>query len=726
MTFPIQVGPSTITMNRDDRVLVCQPDATIAGLGDEGFFTRDTRFVSGYALWLNGRRPILLNSSPIRFFSSRYEFTNDDLLDGAGPIPRQTLSIRLDRTVSGGVHEDIDIVNYARRAVRLVVEVELQSDFADIFDVRAGTIVRRGTVNTRWFSSRARAPDDATPTATSGGSWWSRWSGPTRARSTPTDACCSWPRSRPRAPGTRARAGCRSRARGEADGRRCCRCNSVDVPVAEVGVNRLPAVGVESTNESVRRAWSQAVRDLESLRLEDPTFERGVVVPAAGVPWYVTVFGRDTLVVSMHAIGGYPEFAEGALRRLSALQATGDDPVRDMEPGKILHEIRHGELASTGVLPYTPYYGTHDATTLFLIVVSYLFHWLGDLDAVRRYLPNVDAALGWIDRSGDRDRDGFQEYATRSPHGYVNQGWKDAGDAVPHRDGSLAPPPIALVELQGYVYDAKLRMADLFDLVDRERDARRLRRQARGPVRPIQRAVLVGRRGHVLPGPRRLEAPDRDRRLQSRTPAAVGDRGARIRRAAGAAPARRRPVVRLGDPDAVRGPRRVQPVLVPHGVGLATRQRDHRGRAATVRVRRRGRAGREGHVRRGRAAVAPASARAVLGAAAPRGVVPGPVPRGQRAAGLGGVGDPAPRRRMCGIHARSDASGRRIYLDPALPDWLPSITLRDLRAGRGALSVAFDHGEVRVLDNTTGFEVVHGAPPRVVGRFARELNGPGA
>ena len=154
MTFPIQVGPSTITMNRDDRVLVCQPDATIAGLGDDGFFTRDTRFVSGYALWLNGRRPILLNASPIRFFSSRYEFTNDDLFDGVGPIPRQTLSIRLDRTVSGGVHEDIDIVNYARRAVRLVVEVELQSDFADIFDVRAGTIVRRGTVNTRWFSSR--------------------------------------------------------------------------------------------------------------------------------------------------------------------------------------------------------------------------------------------------------------------------------------------------------------------------------------------------------------------------------------------------------------------------------------------------------------------------------------------------------------------------------------------------------------------------------------------
>ena len=725
MTFPIQVGPSTITMNRDDRVLVCQPDATIAGLGDDGFFTRDTRFVSGYALWLNGRRPILLNASPIRFFSSRYEFTNDDLFDGVGPIPRQTLSIRLDRTVSGGVHEDIDIVNYARRAVRLVVEVELQSDFADIFDVRAGTIVRRGTVNTRWFSSRRELRTtytnrdfrrelvveveraDSRPQYANGrllfvaeiaakGTW---------------HACTSWlPITRP----------------GRGRRPEVLPCNSVDMPVAEVGVNRLPAVGVESTNESVRRAWSQAVRDLESLRLEDPTFERRVVVPAAGVPWYVTVFGRDTLVVSMHAIGGYPEFADGALRRLSAMQATEDDPVRDMEPGKILHEIRHGELASTGVLPYTPYYGTHDATPLFLIVVSYLFHWLGDIDAVRRYLPNVDAALGWVDRWGDRDRDGFQEYATRSPHGYVNQGWKDAGDAVPHRDGSLAPPPIALVELQGYVYDAKLRMADLFDLVDRERDARRLRRQAvdlfdrfnerfwwdaedtyylglDGSKRPIE--SVASNPGHLL---------------QS-----------------GIVPADR----------AARMARRLLADDLWSGWGIRTLSADHVAYNPfsyhTGSVWPHDNAIIAGGLRRyGFAAEAAQVAKGMFDAAERLSLQRLPelfsgLPRHEASFPVQYLGANVPQAWaasailrlvavMCGIHARSDASGSRIYLDPALPDWLPSITLRDLRAGRGALSVAFDHGEVRVLDNTTGFEVVHGAPPRVVGRFARESNGPGA
>ena len=153
MTFPVQVGPSTITINRDDRVLVCQPDATVIGDAD-GFFTRDTRFISGYDLYINGRRPILLSSAPIQSFSARFEFTNDDLIDAEGPIERQTLALRLDRTVADAVHEDIDIINYARRPVRLTFEVAVLSDFADIFDVKHGEIVRRGEINTRWFRSR--------------------------------------------------------------------------------------------------------------------------------------------------------------------------------------------------------------------------------------------------------------------------------------------------------------------------------------------------------------------------------------------------------------------------------------------------------------------------------------------------------------------------------------------------------------------------------------------
>ena len=154
MTSPVQVGPATITINRDDRVLVCQPDGSILGSADDGFFTRDTRFLSGYRLRLNGQSPVLLNAAPIRFFSARFEHTNPALLDRDGPIagpePRDPARPH-DR---GGVHEDLDIVNYARRPVRLNVELELVSDFADIFDVKGGGVVQRGTIDTQWFRSR--------------------------------------------------------------------------------------------------------------------------------------------------------------------------------------------------------------------------------------------------------------------------------------------------------------------------------------------------------------------------------------------------------------------------------------------------------------------------------------------------------------------------------------------------------------------------------------------
>ncbi|HYU49430.1 MAG TPA: glycogen debranching N-terminal domain-containing protein, partial [Candidatus Limnocylindria bacterium] len=475
MTLPIQVGPATVTINRDDRVVVCQPDGRIEATADEGFFARDTRFVSGYDMWINGARPVLLNSSPIQFFSARFEFTNGVFIDEIGSIDPHSIAIRLDRTLGGGVHEDYDIVNYARRTVRLTIEIAIESDFADIFDVKRHAIVRRGELNSRWFRSRRELRSaytngefyrelavaveraDSPPQFANGrlvfvaaippkGAWHTciKWLPITSSRRRPTTLACSAVADEP----------------------------------GSLGVPRLPKVSIETPNETVRHAWAQAVRDMEALRLEDPTFERGVFIPAGGVPWFVTLFGRDALIVSMQGITGYPELAAGALRRLASLQATEDDPERDMEPGKIPHEIRHGELAQLGILPFTPYYGTHDATSLYIIVLSYLYQWLGDESVLRRFLPNAEAAMTWVDRYGDRDGDGFQEYKTRSKHGYYNQGWKDAWDAVPERDGSIAKLPIALCELQGYVYDAKLRLADIYDLLERPEDAERLRGEA--------------------------------------------------------------------------------------------------------------------------------------------------------------------------------------------------------------------------------------------------------
>ncbi len=706
----MQVGPTAITINRDDRFIVCQPDGRILGGVDDGFFTRDTRFISGYELRINGRRPVLLNSAPIQFFSARFEFTNDALLDDVGKVERHSLSIRLDRTVSGGVHEDLDIVNYGRRPVRLTIEVQIESDFADIFDVRRDALVRRGQLNSRWFRSRRElrseyvnrdfrrelivAVDrpDSPPQFANGSLVFVARIAPKAVWHT----CLKW------LPVT------------SADARRrpaTLACNAVEVPLAG-NSPRLPEVTIETPNATVRRAWDQAVRDMEALRLEDPTFERRVYIPAAGVPWFVTIFGRDTLIVSMQAISGYPEFASGALRRLGAMQATDDDPERDMEPGKIPHEIRHGELAQLGILPYTPYYGTHDATSLYLIVLSYLFQWLGDEAVLRRYLPNAEAALRWIDRHGDRDRDGFQEYKTRSSHGHYNQGWKDAGDAIPEVDGTLAPLPIALCELQGYVYDAKLRMAGIYDILDRPTDARRLRRQALELFHRVNERFWWEEEGTYYLGlngkkePIRTVASNAGHLLQS---------GIVPKERAGSV------VKRLLADD------------MWSGWGIRTLSSDHAAYNPfsyhTGTVWPHDNAMIAGGFRRyGFDAEAAKVAKGMFDAAERLVAYRLPelfagLPRHEASFPVQYLGANVPQAWaagsifrfiaiLAGVHAMSDSDGSRIYVNPALPDWLPALTIRNLRAGRGSLDLALSDGSVEVLSNTTGFELIHGPAPR--------------
>jgi glycogen debranching enzyme len=708
VTFPVQVGPSSITINRDDRFLVCQPDGRILGGPDDGFFTRDTRFISAWELRINGRRPVLLNSAPIQFFSARFEYTNEAFLDDRGRVDRQTLGIRVDRTVSGGVHEDIDITNFARRPVRLTIEVALESDFADIFDVRSDALVRRGEVNTRWFRSRRELRTsyqnasfqrelivtvdraDAQPQYANGRLVFVARIEPKATWHT----CLRW------LPIT------------QSDARRppTLGCNQVEPRNAETP--RLPEVTLETSNYAVRRAWEQAVRDMEALRLEDPTFERGVYIPAAGVPWYVTLFGRDTLTVSMQTISGYPEFASGALRRLGAMQADGDDPERDMEPGKIPHEVRHGELAQLGILPYQPYYGTHDATSLYLIVYSYLYQWLGDTAVLERFLPNAEAALRWVDKHGDRDRDGFQEYKTRSSHGYYNQGWKDAGDAIPHEDGSLAPLPIAACELQGYVWDAKLRMADVYERLDRSANARRLRREANelyerfnetfwwpeegtyylgldGNKQPIR--SVASNAGHLLQSG--IVPPERARLVVDRLLADDMWSGWGVRTLSSNHTAYNPFSYHTGtvwphDNAIIAGGLRrygfdAEAAKVAKGLfDVAERQVAYRLPELFAGLPR-------------REASFPVQ---YLGANVPQAWAAGSILR------LIAV--------LAGIHATSDRDGSRLYVNPALPEWLPELTIRNLRAGRGSIDLHVRDGTVEVLSNSSAFDVVHAPAPR--------------
>jgi glycogen debranching enzyme len=224
--------------------------------------------------------------------------------------------------------------------------------------------------------------------------------------------------------------------------------------------------------------YIQAILDMGALRIYDMDVSDEAWVPAAGVPWFVTLFGRDSLTASYQNMAVSPGFARGALKRLAEHQAKERDDWLDAQPGKILHEMRFGELAHFHKIPFYPYYGTADATILYLIVLSEAYRWTGDVDMLKEYRQVAENCLKWIDESGDLDGDGFQEYKTFSSLGYENIGWKDAGNAVVYADGSQVKQPKGLCELQGYVYDAKTRMAEVFEVLGDDSRAKALREQA--------------------------------------------------------------------------------------------------------------------------------------------------------------------------------------------------------------------------------------------------------
>ena len=263
-------------------------------------------------------------------------------------------------------------------------------------------------------------------------------------------------------------------------------------------------------------------------------------MPAAGVPWFVALFGRDSLIVSLQCGIIYPDFARGSLDVLGGYQARERDDYRDAEPGKIMHELRVGELAHFKLIPHTPYYGTADATPLYPIVLPNAWRCTGDKRLLDEHIETAERCLEWIDEFGDRDGDGFQEYQTRSPVGYENQGWKDSGEALVNPDGSLVKGPKALCELQGYVYDARLRMAEIYD-------ARRQARSGDPPaveggrlVPSLQRGVLERGAGILRLRAGRRQKAGMDGGFEPRPLPVVRHRAAGTRGARGSTPSLRR------------------------------------------------------------------------------------------------------------------------------------------------------------------------------------------
>jgi glycogen debranching enzyme len=473
----INVGPPLLTINNSGTFIVTEPAGEIAADSEQGLFANDTRFISYYSIAANGRSWVRRTSSTVTYYSAQIYLTNAQISTIDGEVEAGTLALIIRRSVGDGVHEDLDITNFGLKAVRFNLEIALRSDFADIFEVKAHRFVRRGKTETEWDKEHQELKTSYTNRDF-------RRSVIVRAVS---ETLASYANGRitfdvSLPPGGEWHA-CNEFVLVENDRRRVPirSCFDKGHETRFDGLQRdwlSKATSLTSQNEDIYRLYRQAVEDMGALRLHDHDSSDDLWVPAAGVPWFVTLFGRDSLLVGMQNMAVNPGFALGALKKLAEFQAHEVDDWRDAEPGKIPHEIRFGELAHFHLIPHTPYYGTADATPLYLIVLHEAWKWLGDASLLRDYRDVALRCLEWIDRYGDLDGDGFQEYQTRSKQGYENMGWKDAGDACVYADGTQVKQPKALCELQGYVFDAWMRMAEIFDTLGEEPRALTLRNKA--------------------------------------------------------------------------------------------------------------------------------------------------------------------------------------------------------------------------------------------------------
>lgn len=508
MSVQIKVGPPVITINQGSTFMVTDHRGEIDTESEQGVFAGDTRLVSFYQLYINGARWQLLNSSAVSYYAARLYFTNPAVASEDGDISRQALGLTVTRSVGDGIHEDLDITNYSLHPVRLVLEIALRSDFADLFEVRSHKLVRRGRIATQWDEAKTELVN-----AYSRGSFKRRLVYRILNSSSPPQYANGRIIFEVALQPGQAWHTCAFYILVEGDHVRepVYSCNAV--LGAETELDRLQtewravATQLTSANEDVYRTYSQSVEDMGALRLYDLDFAPDVWLPAAGVPWFVTVFGRDSLIVSLQNMMVHAPFALGALKKLAQYQAKEMDDYRDAEPGKIPHELRLGELAHFKKIPHTPYYGTADATIIYLITLHEAWKWLGDPAILREYRDVALSCLEWIDRYGDLDGDGFQEYKSRSSLGfeelgvgYENMGWKDAKDAVVYPDGSQVHQPKALCELQGYVFDAKLRMAEVFVALGETDRAAALREQASELQRRFDDAFWMEKEGFIAYG----------------------------------------------------------------------------------------------------------------------------------------------------------------------------------------------------------------------------------
>jgi glycogen debranching enzyme len=436
-----------------------------------GLYYRDTRYLSRYELSVAGRQPVLLSASADRGYAATVDLTNLEsrTVDGR-TLPQASVHVRRTRFVSDRLYELLRVRNYHQREVELVVDLHVDADFADLFEVRGSRRRRRGS---------RLAPQVSDGTLTLSYLGLDEVTRQTIVRFHDRPESIKQGRARFRLhlpPGGRAVIRYDIQvvgpgAPGEAGGEFNERIGAIR---REHERWESDATEIFTDNEQLNRALRRGQDDLRMLS----TVIDGDRVPLAGLPWFMAPFGREMAVVGLETLLLDLRWARSAVSFLARRQGTQDSAFREEQPGKIMHELRRGELAALRAVPHTPYFGSVDSTALWLLLVAELAVWTGDLDGFELRGSAVDAALGWIDGPGDPDGDGFVEYERRSRVGLRNQGWRDSVDAVLHDDGTPAQGPIALAETQGYVYYAKRRLAAVYGQLGDVERAERLSQSA--------------------------------------------------------------------------------------------------------------------------------------------------------------------------------------------------------------------------------------------------------
>ncbi|MGZ6639802.1 MAG: amylo-alpha-1,6-glucosidase [Solirubrobacteraceae bacterium] len=488
-----------LTILEGSTFCICDEFGDIGSFETSGFFDDDIRFLSRLRLTVNGERPLLLESRKIDYFSAAFYLRNP-VTPG---LAQDALLIARERFIGAGMEEQIVLRNETPERMTLELGLEFGADFADIFTVKERDFAlgrpdrarplplparasfepeqnqlvfcdlseEGGGNTTQVVLSRAGAVDGGVVRYELELEPRSEWRLTVNVHpsslNAESKAGLAWPRQIEQRFGDEL-----ARVR------------------ESLAAWQLRVPQLSARRGSLQSVFERSMADLAALRLRDGSLSN---LPAAGMPWFMTLFGRDTIITCLQTLMLGPELARTALRVLAELQADQDDPSIDAEPGKIVHEVRRGKAARAW---FPRYYGSIDATPLYLVLLSELWRWTGDNMLVRDLRGPALRALEWIDRYGDRDGDGFLEYERRTVRGLVNQSWKDSFDSQRFADGSLARTPIAPCEVQGYVYDAKRRMAELAREVWRDRAlADRLDREAEALRHRFDQAFWIPSRG---------------------------------------------------------------------------------------------------------------------------------------------------------------------------------------------------------------------------------------